>query len=460
MRLRHAFAAIALALAGCEEAPPPVAPPQPPPPPTADPAAPADPAPVTDGDVTVAFANGVKILVKRTPGVELAAMTLYVRGGAHNWGAADAGVERLALSVAAAGGTKQLDRDTFARRLAALGSEIGAECRLDGSALRAKSLGSKWDDTFAMLAAAFLEPALPAGEIELQRAKQIAELRREQENPDAQIGPLLNRALFAGHPFQNRAIGTLETVEKLDAAALAAHLGKLRETSRLLFVTVGDVDPAHVIEKVKATLGQLPRGGYEEKPFPAIAFDKAAVSVTEKKLATNYIVGAFPAPGWGAADQGEAMVAMNLLGHRLFEEVRTKRNLSYAPHAGLSLVTSRPHGYLYVTAVDPGTTIRVFHDEVRKLQAEPVGDKELAGTKATYLTEYLMRNETVDGQAAMLADAELLGGDWKLARTLPERIRAVTPAGVQAYAKKYLQHLQTVVLGDSTKIDKALFTSL
>ncbi len=71
-----------------------------------------------------------------------------------------------------------------------------------------------------------------------------------------------------------------------------------------------------------------------------------------------------------------------------------------------------------------------------------------------------MGSETTDGQASMLAESALLGGDWKLSRTLPERIRAVTPADVQAYAKRYLGRLQMVVLGDPSKIDKGLFSSM
>jgi predicted Zn-dependent peptidase len=153
------------------------------------------------------------------------------------------------------------------------------------------------------------------------------------------------------------------------------------------------------------------------------------------------------------------MVAMSLLRYRLFEEVRTKRNLSYAPSAGLG-GSSVPTGYLYVTAVDPNATMKVMLDEAKRLRDQPISDKELAGTKATFLTGYLMQNESTEGQAGMLADAELLGGDFRLARTLPDRIRAVTPAGVQAYAKKYLGRLQMVVLGDPAKVDRALFESL
>ncbi len=426
---------------------------------TAAPAPAADPAPVTDGDVTVAWANGIKILVKRIPGAEMSALQLYIRGGARDWTEADAGVERLALAVATSGGTKELDKDAFARRLASLGSDIGSESRLDFSAIKAKSLGSRWDETFALLADTFLHPALPPAELEIARQRQLSALRHEQDSPDALLGLRVHEVVYHGHPFAHRPIGTPATVGALGLDAVRAHLARLREGSRLLFVTAGDVDPAHVVDKVRAAFGALPRGDYHEDAFPPISFAKPSLSITEKKLATNYIQGSFPVPSYRDEGYPAAAVAMSLLRFRLFEEVRTKRNLSYAPSAGLGGGTV-PTGYLYVTAVDPNTTLKVMLDEARRLQNEPASDKDLAGTKATFLTHYLMQNESTDGQASMLADGELLGGDYKLARTLPDRIRAVTPAAVQAYAKKYLGRLQMVVLGDPGKIDKALFESL
>src|SRR5262249_9948810 len=100
------------------------------------------------------------------------------------------------------------------------------------------------------------------------------------------------------------------------------------------------------------------------------------------------------------------------------------------------------------------------YDEVARLRKEPVPEKELAGTKEMFLTHYLMENETTSGQAALLSMAALVGGDWKLGRSLPERIRAVTVADVQRFAQQHIARLQVVVLGDPAKIDKALFGSL
>lgn len=455
--------ALTTTLSACEEPPPVVSPPQPTAAPvvtaTATADAPAKP-PVTDGDITIGEAAGVKVLVKRIAGAEISAMHLHILGGARSYSAQDAGISRLALATATRGGTEELPKDAYFRRLAEMGSEIWSESGYDYSSFKAKTLTPRWDETFALLTAAFLRPALPPAELSVQRQRQLALLRTEQSDPDGTLELLSHTTIFGGHPFANRPIGTEQTVSNLTLENVRAHLASLRETGRLVFVTVGDVDPAHVLEKVKAAFGNVPRGSYQSTPYPALRFDKATVSVTERKLSTNYIEGSFAAPSWTSPDFADAMVTVSLLQSRLFEEVRTKRNLSYAPSARLVTSTSVPYGYIYVTATDPNTTVSVMLGEVKKLQNEPVGEKELSGTKSVYLTRFLMQNEATEGQASVLATALFLGGDYRLARTLPDRIREVTAERVQACARQYLKNLQFVVLGDPAKIDKAVFSSL
>lgn len=456
---------LALALTACEATPPPVTPVDvvAPPPPVATPTPPppaADPATVTDGDVTVAYVNGLEILIKRIPGAELASGHLYIKGGVRNWTAADAGLEDLALATAASGGTEKLDKDAFARRLAALGSGIGASSGNDYGSLRMTSIIKEWDTTFALLADTFLHPALPASELEQHRQRSLSALRHEQENPDGRLRLAIHERVFAGHPYENRSSGTLTTLPKIQLADLGAHLARLRQTSRLLFVATGDLDPAHVIEQVRATFGALPRGDYREAPLPRVAFDKPSLAVLDQKLPTNYCESIFIAPSYADADYAAGLMAMSVLTDRLFDEIRTKRNLSYAPSARLSSNLSIGLGVLYVTAVDADAARKVTLDEVRSLQNEAVPPKEITSAKSTFLTAYLMGNETMSGQAGMLAQARLIGNDWHLARTLPDKIKAVTAAEIQAFAKKYAGRLQTVVLGDPTKVDKGLFGSM
>jgi zinc protease len=418
-----------------------------------------DPAPITEGAVTQLSINGMTVLVKRIPGAELAAVQLYVKGGARNWGAADAGVENLAVSVSTSGGTAKLSKDAFARRLASLGSDIGASSGNDYTVFAAKALTPQLDETFDILCDTFLSPALPASGIELQRQNMLSRLHHEEESPDARLGLLSHRSLFKGHPYENRAVGTIESVTKLTAEQIKSHLARLRESSRLLLVVVGDVDAAHIADLAKQKLGGLPRGSFKDAPMPGLSFSASKVEVTSDKLPTNYIQGVFTAPGWRDRDFYAAMVAMEHLGFRMFEEVRTKRNLSYAPKAGYRWSGGVPTGVLYVTAVDPATTIKVMFDEVKKLKAEKLSQKQLEAAKSTFLTGSLMGTETTDGQASSLARAQMFAGDWRVQQTLLDHVKAVSADEVQAFAQKHIGKLQFQIVGNGT-IDKGLFGSL
>lgn len=424
-------------------------------------AAPAgDLAPKTEGAVTEAWLNGMQILFKKDPNAEFVAGQLVIKGGVYNWDASNAGVEQLALSTAQSGGTEKLDKDAFARRLAQLGSDVGAGAGSDFSAYGFRSLTRNWAETLQLMADTFLIPALPQSEIELQRQRQLQALKRELEFPDSRLGLVTHQQLFAGHPYQHRSIGTPETVAKLTREQLVAHLAKLRESSRLVLVVVGNLEFAELMEQAKKSFGALPRGDYQAQTLPPLKIEAPSVFVVNEKLPTNYITGVFLAPTWQAPEYATALVAMNAFRNRLWDEVRTKRNLSYAPSAGITMNSFVPRGSIYVTAVDANTTVKVMLDEARKLAAQPMPADELNGAKEVFRTSFVSQHETSEGQAGMLMRAQLYGGDWRLSEKIPDRIKAVTPEDVQAFAKKYIARFQMVVLGDPAKIDDALFRSL
>lgn len=465
MRALAALGLLVLSVAACEDQTIPPQTPPPPPPPSATvappPAPPADPPPIVEGDVTQATVDGAMVLVKRVPGAEMAAAQIYVKGGARDWTSADAGIGDLATRVATQGGTAKLDKDAFARKLADLGSTIAGTAGYDSIVFTSKGLLSQFEATTDLLFDTFLTPALPAQEVEIQRAEMLQTLAHEQENPDARLNLMVHDALFSGgHPYANRPMGTLDSVQKLSRDALNTYLGKERETSRLLVVVVGDLDASKVIAQVKARLDGVPRGSYQDQPLPPVAFQTASLKVTEADLPTNYIESAFVGPNWHDEGFYAGMVAMEHLAFRLFEEVRTKRNLSYAPGAHFRTATSVPYGYLYVTAVDPKATMEVMYAEAKKLRDAPLDDKALLAAKSTLLTFHLMSGETTDGLADDLADAQIHGGDWRLQRTLMEKVKGVSSADVQSFAKRYLQHMQVEVLGDPKKLDKSQLTSL
>ena len=420
-------------------------------------AAPApDPAPVTEGNVTEARVAGLTVLVKRLPNAELVTTQLHVRGGARNWGAADAGVEALAFRVATTGGTRQLDKEAFGRKLSSLGAEIVTTTGRDGSFIQGKGPLAGFEATFGLVADCFLSPALPESEVALARDQRVLELQRQRENPDGALGLLVEATLFKGHPYANRPEGTPESVVNLNRTQLADHLARLREASRLLLVVVGDVDPGRVFALARQAFAGVPPGAWDPPPLPRPIFATPALTSEARKLPTNYLQGMFVAPGPGAPDYPAARVATFALGQRLFEEVRTKRNLSYAPGARYDVAEGVSLAGIYVTAVEPDVTLPVMLGELTRLKEQPIPDEELAGHKSVYRTRFLMSQETTDGQATSLARGLLLAGDWRYFDQLLARAASVTAADVQAYARTYASRLQFVLLGDPGKLDPKL----
>jgi predicted Zn-dependent peptidase len=155
-------------------------------------------------------------------------------------------------------------------------------------------------------------------------------------------------------------------------------------------------------------------------------------------------------------DYAAFRAATDFLGDRLFEEVRTKRNMTYAVAAGLESRTAN-RGRVYVTAVDPDTTMKVIFSTVKQLQDGPDNASVKESINAS-LTNYLVGQETNMGQAAALGLWELSGGGWQNYQKFIANYKAVTAADVQRVAKQYMQHARFVVIGDPKKVTKSVLT--
>jgi zinc protease len=415
---------------------------------------------VVDGDVTEAQVSGMTILVKNVKGAELVTTELVVRGGARNWTAKNAGIEQLAFEVAATGGTTTLDRNAFARKLAGIGGTLSTSTGRAATTMVAKGPRAAFDDLFSLLTASFLNPAMKKDDIEVAREQQLAGITAQMDDPDARLQNLVRDVVWKKHPYANPAEGTVDSVKKLTTSQLTAHLQKLRETSRLLWVVVGDIDAAHVVDVVAKATAEMRAGSFVAKPVTAPVFKAATLFAEKRALPTNYIQAMGNAPKPGTASYAAAQAMNGHLWEKMFEEVRTKRNLSYAPGLRFDVSEAGAMQGIYVTAVDPATTLPVMFDVLKQAQTTPLTPDELAAAKAKARTGMLTSQQTTDAQAAALVSGVLFAGDWRMQRKLVDDIAKLTSADLQAYAKDYFGRMQMVVLGDPSKVTKALASSM
>lgn len=400
--------------------------------------------------------NGLKVLLKRREGSLTVAAGLFIRGGSANINAQNAGIETLMLSTATEA-TTGFPRERMRSELSRMGTVIGSSSNNDYSVLSLGTTRMHFDRSWQIFTDVVLRPSFTKEDVSLVQERLVVSLSDDTDNPDVYLQKLQERVAYAGHPYLNNTSGTPETVAKLTPEDLRRYHTQLMETSRLLLVIVGDLNQSDVRQLVAASFGKLPRGSYKAEAVPQLAFEKSSVEITPRDLPTNYIQGLFTAPSLTSPDIYAMRVASSLLRDRVFEEVRVKRNLSYAPDAFLRTQAANVGG-LYVTAVDANQSIRVMLSEIGRLQNEPVGADDIHAVVAQYLTTYYLGQETNAAQAGELAQYELIGGGWRNSVNFLERLTAVTPADIQRVAQKYMRNIRFVVLGNPKSVDTGVFT--
>lgn len=400
--------------------------------------------------------NGLKVLMKRREGSLTVAAGLFIRGGSANINAQNAGIETLMLS-AATEASAGFPRTRMRSELSRMGTVIGSSSNNDYSVLSLASTRMHFDRSWQIFSDVILRPSFTKEDVALVQERLVVSLSDDTDNPDVYLQKLQEKVAYAGHPYLNSTGGTPETVGKLTPEDLRAYHQKLMETSRLLLVIVGDLNPNDVRGLVQASFGKLPRGSYKPEAVPQLAFDKSSVEVTQRELPTNYVQGLFSAPPLTSPDIYPMRIASSMLRDRVFEEVRVKRNLSYAPDAFLRTQAANVGG-LYVTAVDANQSVRVMLSEIQRLQTEPVSASDIHAVIAQYLTQYYLGQETNAAQAGELAQYELIGGGWRNSIDFLEKLSAVTPADIQRVAQKYMKNIRFVVLGNPRSVDSVVFT--
>ncbi len=407
------------------------------------------------GQISEFDVNGMKVLVKRRTGTPTVAAGLYFRGGVKNLTADNAGIEGLTLNVAVEG-TKTYPRARLRKETSSVGTVISAGANEDFSALAMGCTKQHFEQSWKIFTDIVVNPTFLPEDVERVRGTFLTGLRGQGDAPETLLELTSNSVIFAGHPYAVEPQGTIATISKFKPADLAAYHKTLLETSRMLLVIVGDIDPAAFKTMVDASFGKLPKGNYVDKPAPALTFAKPTVEITTKAAETNYLKGTFAAPSLRDPDYYAMRTAMTVLQSNIFQEVRGRRNLSYAPDAELNNSAANTAS-VSADSDKPNDTVAVMLDEIKKIKAGSVDADEIARMSSYFLTTYYIKQETNAAQAAELAQYELIGGGWRNSLDFLDRMRKVKPEEVKAAANKYMKNIRFVVVGNPADVDKTVF---
>ena len=407
---------------------------------------------VTEFDV-----KGLTVLLKRRAGSQTVAAGLFLRGGARNLTPETAGVEALMLEVATEA-TTNFPRERLRRELASTGTSLGAGVTYDFSVVSLAATRQGFDRAWTVFTDALLHPSFAADDVERVRTRMLAGLKESETTPESLIEVVQERTAYAGHPYQNDPHGTVETIGRLTVDDLKKAHQQILQTSRMLLVVVGDLEPKALQPRVEAAFGALPRGNYQSSPVPSFVFPAPTIQVTARDIPVNFVKGVYAAPPLTSPDIYPLRVATSLLEERVFDEVRVKRGLSYAPDAFLDSQGANIGGISF-SSPDPNQVVTIMLGEIQRLQTVATRPDEIQAVAQQFLTKSYLQEESSAAQAGVLAQAELIGGGWRKTAEVMQRLRDVTPADVRRVATTYMRNLQFVAVGNPRSIDPKFFTA-
>ncbi len=396
--------------------------------------------------------DGITVIHRHT-NTNLFVANLYLLGGVSLATPQTAGLEAMLLEVTERG-SRKYPGESLRRALARTGSEIGAAPHEDFTVYGLRTTTDRLDSTWSIYADRLMHPTLTADDFAFVRENRLAGIAQREESPDALLEYLADSVAYVEFPYALSPVGTERSLGAITLEQLRDFHRTRMVKSRMLLVVVANVPRARIERLVRETLGTLPRGDYRwDAPKPLGERPGSNVHIVSRRLPTNYIMGVWSGPPAGDPDAPALRIASAILSGRLFAEVRSRRNLTYAVEARYRdrALTS---GALYVTTTRPDETLAIMRDELRRLRTTTIRTEDLGSLVQQFLTEYFLDNETTGAQADFLARAELYRGDFRAGERFVAELRAVTGEDVRRAAQRWMTDLRFTYLGNPTQVDR------
>ncbi len=353
-------------------------------------------------------------------------------------------------------GSAQYSKDELRRFLSRTSTRLSGNGDHLGMQFAMTSTRARFDEAWKLLSSLIREPLYDETEYRNMMQRRVAQAQGAWSNPETYAYRMVDSLVKIDHPYLARYTYE-DDVKQLTIPMMRNHQKKLSERSRLFVVVVGNVTRDEITKKLR-DFSSWPKGSYALPKIPNI---KAASSpsmsiVNMPDKPTNYIFAGFAGPSANDPEYWPMAVGLSYLRNVLFREIRTKRNLSYAPFAFQSSGYGKGMGVLGVSTIWPDSSMNIMLSEMQNMKDGNFDAEEIEKAKQVYTTNYYFREMTNAGKASTIYNAERYNGNWRAAFSY-EDIQAVNKESVQNAFQKFSKNLQVGVVGNEDQVTKDRF---
>jgi len=397
-------------------------------------------------ETTSFMVDGIKVIFKPTV-KDVINVRLFFRGGVANYPASQAGIEKFALTATLQCGTQQYNAQAFRDSTDAYGIDIGAGADLDFGDIDMDCISKYFDRAWDLLTQAVVNPSFEDNEVELLKNKLVAEAKAGVTNPDNYARLLVLQNAFETTPYATNPAGTEETISKLSANDIKNYYKSILNKKQLFIVIAGKITKEELIAKIHASFSGLPSRHYAQPDLREPVWNDGKIITENRQLSTNYIYGIMNSPLVASDDYVPYRLGITILGSVLFQDLRSRLNLSYDPGA-FSQMQQMPYAVMYISTNDPKAAVKEMVNMFKLLGGREISASTLEHLKNSYITTSYIRQQSTASITSSLGVAEILGALDK-EENLPALVNKVTADQIAIVLTKYIKGLRWSYLGNA-----------
>ena len=403
--------------------------------------------------------NGLDVIAAKTGDVPFVTMTAVFPGGTITEDRRIAGVSALAASLADQG-TATMDSRQLAAAFESLGANLSVAPTDEGTLVTVSAPSATIERAAMLMNTVVTGATYPADQVELQRARLLENIKVLRTNPGALAGVVSGPILYGDAPYGIASNET--TVAAITPADLVAYREKWWRPDTASVIVSGGMTPEASTALVEKVFGVWRATG----AAPTMPAARAGKPSGSRTIVVNLpdagqaaVVAAVRAPARASDDYFPLSVANAILGGgssgRLFEDIRTKRSLSYGAYS--SQPARVDEGYLTASSQTKNETAdevaAILLSEFDRLSAEAYAEDLVEARRRALVGGNERALETSTGFNGLVAGALLQGRDPGDVLRYREYLDEVTPAQALASAKKYVgsENATLIVVGDASQ---------
>jgi zinc protease len=408
------------------------------------------------------LANGLEVILAESHSIPKFSGQLCFRSG--NAAVVNRGPDlaEMTATVVRTGTAKRASRQ-IEEDLRRLGADLSSSAGADTSAVSFAGLSELVEPLLGLVSELAREASFPEPEFERERRQKLEEVKLERTQPGFLASERLRKILFGAHPYA-QVSPSEEQVAAYKRDDLAQVYREFYTPENALLVLVGDFDSATMLKTIDKVFGHWIGAQ------PAAASPAAPAQPRGRRVYLVHVPGAVQTqilagchaitrknPDWIRLGLTNSLYG-GAFNSRLVMNIREEKGYTYSPRS--SLTPLRQHGYFSISAavrneVVAASLTEIFY-ELDKLRALPVPEPELADARNYLSGIFSMGLATQHGLLSQLITVALNELPDNYLETYREKVRALTPADLQATARKYFDsaNMQIVVVGDRTQIEE------